>query len=155
MGHLRKKLGEELGDKEHGAIRIYQGLGYFAVSSLEHSSKRPKRMEESPAYLVADNRIKVDTENQLVVCDGEILEEITPRLFVILACLANEPEKVATLEKLGMAAWGSFDRHRANGVRVGVSQLRKNFGPELGNISTGAIRTRFEAGYYAVEVLDS
>lgn len=151
LNNVRSNLGEELGDTKDGAIRTRHRLGYMAVSSLEGSVVREDE-EELATYLIADERIMVDLENQQAVCDGRVVQ-ITPRLFKLLTYLAREPYRVASIEELSIATWGSYDSNMDNGVRVGVSSLRKVFGPELGNPSTGAIRTRFGSGYYSVEKL--
>lgn len=154
VGHLRKRLGDEFGDKDEGVIRTRSGLGYVALSSLEDPSWPRYGGEEQDSYFIANDRIEVDTNDRLVVCDGQVLESITPTQFRFLAHLAREADTVVDLVELATEIWGKFDRHRANGVRVGVSQIRRQLGTELGNISTGAIRTRINTGYYAVKDLN-
>lgn len=155
MGHLRKRLGGELGDIQNGAIRSRLGLGYVAVSSLCDYSRPQITGDDLQPYRLADERIEIDRTNQLVVCDGEILNRITPRQFKLLAHLARKPDRVAGFAELAIRVWGNEAAfNRGEGIRQGISQLRKNLGPELGDIDTGVIRTRFDVGYYAVKSLE-
>lgn len=150
VSNLREELGDELGNPVSGAIVTKRRAGYRAVSSLTGTDD--VRLSEGSHY-IADRRVAVDTTNMSVMSDGHLLEDVTPTQFRLLAELAKRPDRVVGYHTLLSAVWGYSDRGTFDSARVHISSFRRRLGDELGNPRTGALRTRFGIGYYAVSSL--
>ncbi len=152
LSTLRRKLGDELGHRQEGAIRRRPRLGYVALSSMSGLSLENIENQANERYLIADDRIEIDPEQQLIICDGEP-RSAPPRLFKILTQLASSPNRVMSIFTLSMGVWGDHSPSTDSSIRVGISEIRKILGPELGDKKSGAIRTRQHIGYYAAKTL--
>lgn len=152
VSNLRQILGPELGDADMGAIITRRGVGYRAVSSLGQGADLLADAQK-PGYFIADERIEVSAEGFFVKQDGALLEDITLMELKLLAELAGRPDRVVGTRALTHAVWGVTNKHTVDAVRVHISNIRKKLGSELGDNTTGAIRTRQGIGYYAVSSL--
>lgn len=102
---------------------------------------------------IADDRIQVYPSAQRVEADGQAID-LTPMEIRVLGILCNRPNSLVTYSYLSERAWHNGNYHKASSVqKVTVGNIRQQLGAELGNPTTGAIRTHRGFGYYTVSTL--
>lgn len=104
---------------------------------------------------IADQRIKIDTIENVVSVDGKPLESMETKVIRVLATLSIQPDKLITFSELSQNVWenSNYDKNDWS-QRVAIKKLRKKLGPELGDADTGAIRNVVKLGYLAVSSLN-
>ena len=109
--------------------------------------------DETRIHSIADGRIQTVSPEGLLIIDGSTVQDIAPFEFRFLSHLIDRVDRVVSMEDICMAMWGHYDVSSASNARGLVRKLRGKFGEELGDKTTGAIRTRPGLGYSAVSSL--
>jgi DNA-binding response OmpR family regulator len=153
LSNLRGKLGEELGDKEKGALRTHYKRGYSLAISL-HDREWPSEENETLNHrFIAGERIDANLNNQAVKVDERIVH-FTPTEFRVFWHLIEKPNDLVSSNELCLAVWERDTPAVKHRLRAHIHSIRKKLGPELGDVEQGAIRNRRGIGYIAVRDLN-
>jgi DNA-binding response OmpR family regulator len=107
-------------------------------------------------YQIADDRVEVAVEARTVHADGQLLEQVSPLQFDLLATLASKPDNIFPWAILSQEVLDREDNRSSRAsLRERVVRVRDHLGDELGDNHEGAIRARQGVGYYAVSSLTS
>jgi len=138
LSMLQEGLGPELGDPESGAVRRWPRYGLWAAKTLAHNGVIPPVEDDSPVRALADARLKVYPDQCVVVKDGEVIEDLTPGEYGLLAELARRPGRTAGAGVLREAA--ALRGSGMRGLEDQMKNLRKKLGQEdLGHPRRGII----------------
>lgn len=107
-----------------------------------------------PVYCVADERLLLCPDEPAVICDGLVIEGVTPAEMNQGVYLASHPDEIIHYLRLTKALLGRNDYGAVDLARVTMSRFRRKLGAdELGHPQHGAFRTRHGVGFYAVSSL--
>lgn len=145
VGKLRKALDGELGGI-HGAIRIFAGVGYYAVESLS-SNHIPKDKPGDEVYLAASGRVRINATRWCAVRDNERIE-LGPTDFRILRLLASHQDMVIPTSQFCQIVHGGVSESSRSNVRGSIRRIRFALGPELGDPKEGVLgMSKTKQGY--------
>lgn len=115
-----------------------------------HDTRLPNGFPD--VITAADERISIDTSSLTVSIDG-ISGGVTPMQADVLLAQAMSLDGILSFDELSRRVYGIKQPKTEDPLRMAISSLRKNMGPELGHPVTGALRTKRGLGYYLVRSL--
>ncbi|MAG34687.1 MAG: hypothetical protein CL878_00335 [Dehalococcoidia bacterium] len=94
---------------------------------FQHSSHPPR----SPVFRTADDHLEVDLHGRTVMVQQRAVR-LTPLEFTLLACLAQQADRVVPPETLLRAGWDTDDPAEGVLLRVAIHRLRQKVEPQPG-----------------------